>query len=119
MASPQSTAHALAPRKQGAPRKACWEGAFALPHGLLWPVAPPLLPLAHLKYRENESELHREGPADRPNLPISDQTERLGRSRFAGLIRVPCPKLISKLWLEGLACDISEAGTPLINLHLH
>lgn len=116
MASPQSTAHALALRKQGAPRKACWEGAFALPHGLLRPVAPPLLPSSHLKYRENESALHREVLADRPNLPISDQIERLGRSRFAGLIRV---KLISKLWLEGLAWDISEAGTPLISLHLY
>lgn len=80
---------------------------------------PAPSPSSYLKYRENESELHREVPADRPNLPISDQIERLGRSRLAGLIRVPCSKLISKLWLEGLACDISEAGTPLINLHLH
>lgn len=40
-------------------------------------------------------------------------------SEFAHPIRVPCPKLISRLWSGRLACDISEADTPLLNFHLH
>lgn len=50
----RSRARSETPRKQGAPRTACWEWASAPPRVPLLPVAPPLQPASSLKYRENQ-----------------------------------------------------------------